>query len=138
MIKLKSEPETPSRRSRLPRLFVLLVLVAVVALVVERWRGQWALKSWKRHITRAAYKMSSAASKTKFLSVGPVAKCITRRAYPVGARSWLSLTPSRRASVASTRGTNICVSAGRWVAMASKVRALCRCSRFWTVPSPAL
>jgi hypothetical protein len=50
MIRLKSETETPSRRSRLPRLFVLLVLVAVVALVVERWRGQWALKNWKRHM----------------------------------------------------------------------------------------
>jgi hypothetical protein len=50
MIKLKSETETPSRRSRLPRLFVLLVLVAVVALVIERWRGQWALKGWKRHM----------------------------------------------------------------------------------------
>jgi hypothetical protein len=50
MIKLESETETPSRRSRLPRLFVLLVLVAVVALVVERWRGQWALKNWKRHM----------------------------------------------------------------------------------------
>lgn len=50
MIKLKSETETPSRRSRLPRLFVLLILVAVVALVIERWRGQWALKSWKRHM----------------------------------------------------------------------------------------
>jgi hypothetical protein len=47
MIKLKSATETPSRRSRLPRLFVLLVLVAVAALVIERWRGQWALKSWK-------------------------------------------------------------------------------------------
>jgi hypothetical protein len=50
MIKLKSETETSSRRSRLPRLFVLLVLVAVLALVIERWRGQWALKSWKRHM----------------------------------------------------------------------------------------
>ena len=51
MIKLTSEAETPSRRSRLPRLFVLLVLVAVAALVVERWRGQWALTSWKGHMT---------------------------------------------------------------------------------------
>ena len=42
MIKLKSESETPSRRSRLPQLFVLLV--------TERWRGQWALKRWKRHM----------------------------------------------------------------------------------------
>jgi hypothetical protein len=50
MINLKSETETPPRRSRLPRLFVLLVLVAVVALVIERWRGQWALKSWKSHM----------------------------------------------------------------------------------------
>jgi hypothetical protein len=50
MIKLKSDTEAPSRRSRLPRLFVLLVLVAVVALLIERWRGQWALKNWKRHM----------------------------------------------------------------------------------------
>jgi hypothetical protein len=50
MIRLKSETETPSRRSRLPRLFFLLILLAVVALVTERWRGQWALKSWKRHM----------------------------------------------------------------------------------------
>jgi hypothetical protein len=50
MIKLKSETVTQSRRSRFPRLFVLLVLVAVMALVIERWRGQWALKSWKRQM----------------------------------------------------------------------------------------
>ncbi len=50
MIKLKSETETPSLRRCLPRLFVLLVLVAVVALVIERWRGRWALDSWKRHM----------------------------------------------------------------------------------------
>jgi hypothetical protein len=47
---LKSETETQSRRSRLPWLLALLVLVAGVALVVELWRGQWALKSWKRHM----------------------------------------------------------------------------------------
>jgi hypothetical protein len=56
MIKLKSELEAPartprpSRRRYLPRFLLLLVLVAVVALVVERWRGQWALKGWKRQM----------------------------------------------------------------------------------------
>src|ERR1035437_8288224 len=58
--------------------------------------------------------------------------------HPRGTCSWLSLTPSRRANVASTLRTNICVSAGRCVAMASKVFALCRCRSFSTVPSPAL
>ena len=50
----------------------------------------------------------------------------------------LSSTPSRRSSVASTLGTYICVSAGRWVAMASNVLAFWRSRTFWTVPSPAL
>jgi hypothetical protein len=50
MIKLKSETEKPSRRRYLPRFLLLLVLIAVVALVIERWRGQWALKGWKRQM----------------------------------------------------------------------------------------
>jgi hypothetical protein len=47
MIKLKSETETPSRRSRLPRLFVLLVLVVFAILLLEKCLGHWALSRWK-------------------------------------------------------------------------------------------
>jgi len=50
MIKLNSETERPSRRCRVPWLLVLLVLVAVMALVIERWRGQWALNGWERQM----------------------------------------------------------------------------------------
>ena len=52
MIKLKMEPEAPprQRRRRLGWLLVLLLLVPVVALVSERWRGQSALKAWKRQM----------------------------------------------------------------------------------------
>jgi hypothetical protein len=52
MIKLKFQAETPapSRRHRPALLLLLLVLVPVLALVGERWRGQWALKSWKRQM----------------------------------------------------------------------------------------
>ena len=50
MIRLKSEIETPPRQRHYSRLLVLLVLVPVAALVIERWRGQWALKVWKRQM----------------------------------------------------------------------------------------
>jgi hypothetical protein len=50
MIRVKSDIETPRRQRRYSRLLVLLVLVPVAALVIERWRGQWALKVWKRHM----------------------------------------------------------------------------------------
>ena len=50
MIKLKSDIETPRRQRHYSRLLVLLVLVPVAALVIERWRGQWALKVWKRQM----------------------------------------------------------------------------------------
>src|ERR1700690_2541877 len=50
MIRLKSEIETPRRQRHYARLLVLLVLVPVAALVVERWRGQGALKVWKRQM----------------------------------------------------------------------------------------
>src|ERR1017187_5461846 len=40
--------------------------------------------------------------------------------YPLRRRRSVNFTPSRRAKVASTRGTCICVSAGRRVAIPSK------------------
>ncbi|MCX6928911.1 MAG: hypothetical protein NT154_37725 [Verrucomicrobia bacterium] len=43
------ETEKLSRKRHRSWLLLLFVLVAVVALVIERWRGQWALKGWKRH-----------------------------------------------------------------------------------------
>jgi hypothetical protein len=46
LIKLKSELEAPPRQRHRFRLLALIVLVTVVALVLERWRGQWALKGW--------------------------------------------------------------------------------------------
>src|SRR5437879_1876660 len=56
----------------------------------------------------------------------------------VGNRNSASLTPSRRSTVASTRGTYNCVSAGRCVAISSYVCALWRDITLSTVPSPAL
>jgi hypothetical protein len=50
MVKLKSETHKLSRRRRFLSVLILMVLVVVGTLVVERWRGQWALKGWKRQM----------------------------------------------------------------------------------------
>ena len=53
MIKLKAElemrPPWP-RRHRLFSVVLLLVLLVLAALLVERWRGQWALSRWKHRM----------------------------------------------------------------------------------------
>jgi len=50
MKKVQSPPEQATRCHRVLRLFVLLLAGLMVALVAERWRGQWALSSWKREL----------------------------------------------------------------------------------------
>jgi len=47
MIKLKSELPNPSRRHGARWLLSLVVAASLVGLVAERWRGRWALSSWK-------------------------------------------------------------------------------------------
>lgn len=47
MNKMQSPPERAIRCHRVLRLFILLPVGLMVAVAVERWRGQWALSSWK-------------------------------------------------------------------------------------------
>ena len=47
MIKLKSDTQRRSHGRRVPWLLVLSALVVVGLLVIERWRGQSALTTWK-------------------------------------------------------------------------------------------
>jgi len=50
MIKLKSKPPSRSRRKSERWLILLLVAAPLAGLVVERWRGQWALYNWKQEM----------------------------------------------------------------------------------------
>jgi len=47
---MPSPTPKPLRGRSLPGFLLLLVSIAVVALVIERWRGQWALTTWKRQM----------------------------------------------------------------------------------------
>jgi hypothetical protein len=51
MITLKYEPQRPPRRRRWQWLLLLAALLAIAALAAERWRGEWALKKWKKEMT---------------------------------------------------------------------------------------
>ncbi len=61
-----------------------------------------------------------------------------RSAHPLGPANFSSSTPSRCRTTASTLGTYICVSAGRCVAIRSKLWVLYLSKSRRTVPSPAL
>src|SRR4051812_37538312 len=49
MRELKPRPPRPFYR-RPFRMFFLLTLLFAAVLVIERWRGQWALKRWKQQM----------------------------------------------------------------------------------------
>ena len=50
VIKLKSESVTQRRRHPILRVVLLVFLVVFGLLLVERWRGQWALSRWKHRM----------------------------------------------------------------------------------------